>query len=195
MVQEEPEQIDEQPAIEEVQEEPVEQEIVNEQIEEQPSSEEVVADEPEPTTEVAEQEEAIEEPVEVAVVEGNSTEEPDTSGENVEVNLDIKVEAIEKAIQGKIKDVAQQIDATLTVVNELVSREMISQQPDMSSYFNANSALFDARQLPSGNQDFFLQASLDSYSKPIYLAQASIAGTDPVVQHQIKVNNAKKKNK
>ena len=70
---------------------------------------------------------------------------------------------------------------------------MISQQPDMSSYFNANSALFDARQLPSGNQDFFLQASLDSYSKPIYLAQASIAGTDPVVQHQIKVNNAKQK--
>ena len=111
----------------------------------------------------------------------------------MEVNLDIKVEAIEKAIQGKIKDVAQQIDATLTVVNELVSREMISQQPDMSSYFNANSALFDARQLPSGNQDFFLQASLDSYSKPIYLAQASIAGTDPVVQHQIKVNNAKQK--
>ena len=109
------------------------------------------------------------------------------------LDLDIKVAAIEKAIQGKIKDVAQQIDATLTVVNELVSREMISQQPDMSSYFNANSALFDARQLPSGNQDFFLQASLDSYSKPIYLAQASIAGTDPVVQHQIKVNNAKQK--
>ena len=191
--QPEPEPVEE---IAMVEEEPVQEEIIEEapnEIEEQPSSEEPIADKPQETAEVAEQEEAIEEPVEVAVVEGNSTEEPDTSGENVEVNLDIKVEAIEKAIQGKIKDVAQQIDATLTVVNELVSREMISQQPDMSSYFNANAALFDARQLPSGNQDFFLQASLDSYSKPIYLAQASIAGTDPVVQHQIKVNNAKQK--
>ena len=191
--QPEPEPVEE---IAMVEEEPVQEEIIEEapnEIEEQPSSEEPIADKPQETAEVAEQEEAIEEPVEVAVVEGNSTEEPDTSGENVEVNLDIKVEAIEKAIQGKIKDVAQQIDATLTVVNELVSREMISQQPDMSSYFNANLALFDARQLPSGNQDFFLQASLDSYSKPIYLAQASIAGTDPVVQHQIKVNNAKQK--
>ena len=191
--QPEPEPVEE---IAMVEEEPVQEEIIEEapnEIEEQPSSEEPIADKPQEAAEVAEQEEAIEEPVEVAVVEGNSTEEPDTSGENVEVNLDIKVEAIEKAIQGKIKDVAQQIDATLTVVNELVSREMISQQPDMSSYFNANLALFDARQLPSGNQDFFLQASLDSYSKPIYLAQASIAGTDPVVQHQIKVNNAKQK--
>jgi hypothetical protein len=47
--------------------------------------------------------------------------------------------------------------------------------------------------LPSGNQDFFLQASLASYSKPIYVAQVSIADTDPVVQYQIKVNNAKQK--
>ncbi len=195
VIQEEPvqEEVVQEEVVQEevVQEEPTE-EIANE-IEEQPSSEEPVADEPESTTEVAEQEEAIEEPTEVAVVEGKPTEEPDTSEENVEVDLDIKVAAIEKAIQGKIKDVAQQIDATLTVVNELVSREMISQQPDMSSYFNANTALFDTRQLPSGNQDFFLQASLDSYSKPIYVAQANIAGTDPVVQYQIKVNNAKQK--
>ena len=70
---------------------------------------------------------------------------------------------------------------------------MISQQPNMSSYFNANLALFDTRQLPSGNQDFFLQNSLDSYSKPIYAAQANIAGTDPVVQDQIKVKEEKQK--
>ena len=63
----------------------------------------------------------------------------------------------------------------------------------MTSYFNANTALFDTRQLPSGNQNFFLQTNLDSYSKPIYVAQANIAGTDPVVQHQIKVNEAKQK--
>ena len=174
-----------------VEEEPIE-EIPNE-IEEQPSSEEIVADEPAPTEEIAQQEETIEEPAEVAVIEGKPTEEPDTSEQDVEVNLDIKVAKIEQAIQSKIKDVSQQIDATLTVVNELVSREMISQQPNMSSYFNANTALFDTRQLPSGNLDFFLQTNLDDYIKPIYVAQANIAGTDPVVQHQIKLNEAKTK--
>ena len=174
-----------------VEEEPIE-EIPNE-IEEQPSSEEIVADEPAPTEKIAKQEETIEEPAEVTVIEGKPTEEPDTSEQDVEVNLDIKVAKIEQAIQSKIKDVSQQIDATLTVVNELVSREMISQQPNMSSYFNANTALFDTRQLPSGNLDFFLQTSLDDYSKPIYVAQANIAGTDPVVQHQIKLNEAKTK--
>ena len=162
-----------------IEEEPTE-EIASE-IEEQPSSEEPIANEPEPATEVAEQEETIEEPIKA---------EPKG---DVEVDLDIKVAKIEQAIQGKIKNVAQQIDATLTVINEVVSREMISQEPDMSSYFNTNMALFNAKQLPSGNQDFFLQASLDSYSKPIYVTQVSIAGTDPVVQHQIKVNNAKQK--
>jgi len=174
-----------------IEEEPIE-EMPNE-IEEQPSSEEIVADEPAPAEDIAQQEEAIEEPAEVAVVEGNQPQEPDASGENVEVNLDIKVAKIEQAIQSKIKDVSQQIDATLTVVNEIVSREMVSQQPDMTSYFNANTALFDTRQLPSGNQDFFLQNSLNTYSKPIYVAQVNLGGTDPVVQHQIKVNQAKQK--
>jgi hypothetical protein len=173
-----------------IEEEPTE-EVVNE-IEEQPSSEEPTANEPKPTTEVAEQEEVIEEPIEEGPTE--VAEEPGTEPKgDVEVDLDIKVAKIEQAIQSKIKNVAQQIDATLTVINEVVSREMISQEPDMSSYFNTNLALFDTRQLPSGNQDFFLQASLDSYSKPIYVAQVSIADTDPVVQYQIKVNNAKQK--
>ncbi len=174
-----------------IEEEPIE-EMPNE-IEEQPSSEEIVADEPAPAEDIAQQEEAIEEPAEVAVVEGNQPQEPDASGENVEVNLDVKVAKIEQAIQSKIKDVSQQIDATLTVVNEIVSREMVSQQPDMTSYFNANTALFDTRQLPSGNQDFFLQNSLNTYSKPIYVTQVNLGGTDPVVQHQIKVNQAKQK--
>jgi len=162
-----------------IEEEPTE-EIASE-IEEQPSSEEPITNEPEPATEVAEQEETIEEPIKA---------EPKG---DVEVDLDIKVAKIEQAIQGKIKNVAQQIDATLTVINEVVSREMISQEPDMSSYFNTNMALFDAKELPSGNADFFIQASLNSYSKPIYVTQVSIAGTDPVVQHQIKVNKAKQK--
>jgi len=166
--------------VEEIIEEEPTEEIASE-IEEQPSSEEPITNEPEPATEVAEQEEAIEKPIKA---------EPKG---DVEVDLDIKVAKIEQAIQGKIKNVAQQIDATLTVINEVVSREMISQEPDMSSYFNTNMALFDAKELPSGNADFFIQASLNSYSKPIYVTQVSIAGTDPVVQHQIKVNNAKQK--
>jgi len=191
MVQEEPEPIEEQPAMEEIQEEPVEQEIVNEQIEEQPSSEEVVADEPEPTTEVAEQEEAIEEPIEAEPTEVAETTEPESS-EPVEVDLDIKVAAIEKAIQSKVANEMQRVSMTLDVVNEIVSREMTDKQADISSYFNTNAALFDTRQLPGGDPDFFLQASLASYGKTIYDAQPSIAGTDPVVKHQIKMQEYKK---
>ena len=194
MVQEEPEVIEEQPAMEEIKEEPepVQEEIVDEQIEEQPSSEEVVADEPTPTEEIAEQEEAVEEPVEAGPTEVAETTEPEQSNENVEVDLDIKVAAIEKAIQGKIKNEIQRVSVTLDVINELVSREMMSTQADISSYFDTNTALFDTRQIPGGDPDFFLQASLASYDKTIYATQASIAGTDPVVKHQIKMQEYKK---
>ena len=176
----EPEPIEEKPAMEEIKEEPIEEEIVNEEIAEQPSSEEVVADEPAPTAEIAKQEEAIEEP----------TQEQPSS--DVEVDLDIKVAAIEKAIQSKIKNEMQRVSVTLDVINEVVSREMTSTQADISSYFDTNAALFDTRQLPSGDPAFFLQASLASYDKTIYATQASIAGTDPVVQHQIKMREYKK---
>lgn len=194
MVQEEPEVIEEQPAMEEIKEEPepVQEEIVDEQIEEQPSSEEVVADEPTPTEEIAEQEEAVEEPVEAGPTEVAETTEPEQSNESVEVDLDIKVAAIEKAIQGKIKNEMQRVSVTLDVINELVSREMTSTQADISSYFDTNAALFDTRQIPGGDPDFFLQASLASYDKTIYATQASIAGTDPVVKHQIKMQEYKK---
>ena len=192
MVQEEPEVIEEQPAMEEIKEEPepVQEEIVDEQIEEQPSSEEVVADEPTPTEEVAEQEETIEEPVETEPTQ--VAEEPEQSNESVEVDLDIKVAAVEKAIQSKIKNEMQRVSVTLDVINELVSREMTSTQADISSYFNTNTALFDTRQIPGGDPNFFLQASLASYDKTIYATQVSIAGTDPVVQHQIKMQEYKK---
>ena len=173
--------VEEKPVMEEVKEEPIEEEIVSEEITEQPSSEEVVADEPAPTTEIAKQEEAIEEP----------TQEQPSS--DVEVDLDIKVAAIEKAIQSKIKNEMQRVSVTLDVINEIVSREMTSTQADISSYFNTNAALFDTRQLPGGDPAFFLQASLASYDKNIYATQASIAGTDPVVQHQIKMREHKKK--
>jgi len=167
------------------------EEMPNE-IEEQPSSEDIVADEPEPTTETVQQEEAIEEPVETepTIV----AEKPKSQTEaDVEVNIDVKVAAIEKAIQGKIKNEMQRVSVTLNVINELVSKEMTASQTDMTSYFNINAALFDTRQLPSGNQDFFIQTDLQGYDKTIYLAQANIAGTDPVVQYQIKVNEAKTK--
>ena len=164
-----------------IEEEPIQEEIINEEIAEQPSSEEVVADEPAPTAEIAKQEEAIQEPAQ---------EQPSS---DVEVDLDIKVAAIEKAIQSKIKNEMQRVSVTLDVINEVVSREMTSTQADISSYFNTNAALFDTRQLPSGDPAFFLQASLASYDKTIYATQASIAGTDPVVQHQIKMREHKKK--
>ena len=176
----EPEPIEEKPAMEEIKEEPIQEEIVNEEIAEQPSSEEVVADEPTPTAEIAQQEEAIQEPAQ---------EQPSS---DVEVDLDIKVAAIEKAIQSKIKNEMQRVSVTLDVINEIVSREMTSTQADISSYFDTNAALFDTRQLPSGDPAFFLQASLASYDKTIYATQASIAGTDPVVQHQIKMQEYKK---
>jgi hypothetical protein len=164
-----------------IEEEPIQEEIINEEIAEQPSSEEVVTDEPAPTAEIAKQEEAIQEPAQ---------EQPSS---DVEVDLDIKVAAIEKAIQSKIKNEMQRVSVTLDVINEVVSREMTSTQADISSYFNTNAALFDTRQLPSGDPAFFLQASLASYDKNIYATQPSIAGTDPVVQHQIKMQEHKKK--
>ena len=170
-----------------IEEEPIQEEIVNEEIAEQPSSEEVVTDEPAPTAEIAKQEEAIEEPAQ---------EQPSS---DVEVDLDIKVAAIEKAIQSKIKNEMQRVSVTLDVINEVVSREMTSTQADISSYFNTNTALFDTRQLPwwrsLSSYAFFLQAwgSLASYDKNIYATQPSIAGTDPVVQHQIKMREHKKK--
>ena len=163
-----------------IEEEPIQEEIVNEEIAEQPSSEEVVTDEPAPTAEIAKQEEAIQEPTQ---------EQPNA---DVEVDLDIKVAAIEKAIQSKIKNEMQRVSVTLDVINEIVSREITQGQADISSYFDTNAALFDTRQLPGGDPAFFLQASLASYDKNIYATQPSIAGTDPVVQHQIKMREHKK---
>ena len=178
LVEEEP--VEEEPLETEPAEEPIE-ETSNEQIEEHPSSESPIADEPEETTDVAEQEEIVEEPVETP------GQEP---SEDVEVDLDIKVAALEKVIQSKISNEMQRVSITLDAVNEIVSRELIASQPDISSYFDINSAMFDTRQLPSGDPAFFMQASLDSYSKTIYNTQANLVATDPVVQYQIKLNEA-----
>ena len=176
------------------------------EVEEQPSSESPIADEPEETADVAEQEEADEEPTELAVAQGSPTKEPDPVSEDVqgepelETELDVKLAAIENVIKSQIKNTVQRTTATLNVINEIVSREMISQQPDMSSYFNMNAALFDTRQLPSGNPAFFNQISLDTYDYTIYNDQVAMVtnmvGQDPVVQHEKKmrdINNRKTK--
>ena len=182
MPEPEPEPVEEVVMVEEeiIEEEPIEEDIVNEEVAEQPNSEEVIADEPVPTTEIAEQEEVVKEPA----------QEPDA---DVEVDLDIKVAAIEKAIQSKVSNEMQRVSLTLDVINEVVSREMTAKQADISSYFDTNAALFDTRQLPGGDPMFFMQASLASYNKTIYATQANIVGTDPLVQHQIKMIEAKKK--
>ena len=184
----------EKPAEVAVAEEPMEEEI--EEIKEQPNSESVVADEPTETTSVAKQEESNEESVKVADVKGDTTEEPGVVKENIsepelKSELDIKIAAIEKAIKSQIQDSVQQTTATLNVINEVVSREMVAMQPDMSSYAKMNQAMFDDRQLPQGNLDFFMQVSLATYDKTIYGTQANLVGTDPVVQYQIKLNEAR----
>lgn len=177
-----------------VAEEPIKEEV--NEIEEQPDSESVVADEPQETTDASKQEESNEEPTEVADVKGDTTEKPsavkeDVSEPELKSELDIKIATLEKVIKSQIKDSVQQATATLNVINEVISREMVAMQPDMSSYANMNQALFDKRQLPSGNQDFFMQVSLASYDKTIYGTQANLVGTDPIIQYQIKLNEAK----
>jgi len=193
----EPEEMEVATVKEEVMEEP-------DEVEEQPSSESPIADEQEETTDVAEQEEADEEPTELTVAEGSPAKEPDPVSEDasdkpeLETELEIKVAAIEKVIKSQIKNTIQQTTATLNVINEVVSREMVALQPDMSSYVNMNQALFDTRQLPQGNPAFFNQVSLDSYSNEIYTNVASIStmiGSDPIVQHQLKMEDAQNNTK
>lgn len=185
--------------VEEYYEEIIEAEPIKEEaneIEEQPDSESIVADEPVETEGPTQQEEDKQEPTEVADVEGSPVEEPSTIKEDVsepelKSELDIKIATLEKVIKSQIKDSIQQTNVTLNVINEIVSREMIAMQPDMSSYADMNQALFDARDLPQGNQDFFMQVSLATYDKTIYGTQVNLVGTDPVVQYQIKLNEAK----
>ena len=177
-------------------------EQVDEPIEEQPSSEEVVAEQPIQETDSPKQEEVVEadveeerpepteEPVEEDIVEVVE-EEPEVTEEQPEVSVDVV--AVEKYIDGKVQSQIEKVEATLLVVNELVNRAMVSNQVDISSYSTINAAMFDNRQLPKGNQDFFKQIVLAGYDKTIYNNQVSLGSTDPVAQHNIKVNVARDK--
>jgi hypothetical protein len=167
----------------------------DEPIEEQPSSEEVVAEQPIQETDSPKQEEVVEADVEESGPE--PIEEPveedivEVVEEESEVSVDVV--AVEKYIDGKVQSQIEKVEATLLVVNELVNRAMVSNQVDISSYGTINAAMFDNRQLPKGNQDFFKQIVLAGYDKTIYNNQVSLGSTDPVAQHNIKVNVARDK--
>ena len=118
-------------------------------------------------------------------------EEPEVTEEQPEVSVDVV--AVEKYIDGKVQSQIEKVEATLLVVNELVNRAMVSNQVDISSYGTINQAIFDNRQLPKGNPDFFKQIVLAGYDKTIYNNQVSLGSTDPVAQHNIKVNVARDK--
>ena len=164
-------------------------EETNEPIKEQPSSEEPIADKPIQETSSPEQEEvieaeveepgpeAIEEPIEETIVE----EEP-------EVIIDIA--KVESYIDSKVKNQIEKVAATLEVVSELVSRAMVSNQVDISSYSTINAAMFDNRQLVDGNLNFFNQVVLVGYDKTIYNNQVSMGSTDLLTQHNIKLEAA-----
>jgi len=210
MPEPEPEFIPEEKPMQEtvMEEDPVDEPEPEEQpeVEEQPSSEEPIADEPTPEPEVAEQEkvvankteEELAEPNEEPVVEeavADDLEQPEET-EVVEEKLEIKIDIakIERVIKEQVTNKLQQITATLDVVNEILSREMIANQPDISSYTALNATMMDNRQLPGGNPDFFNQISLESYSKTIYNDPTKILamiGVDPVVEHSKKMNAAR----
>ena len=119
-------------------------------------------------------------------------EETEVVEEKLEIKIDIA--KIERVIKEQVTNKLQQITATLDVVNEILSREMIANQPDISSYTALNATMMDNRQLPGGNPDFFNQISLESYSKTIYNDPTKILamiGVDPVVEHSKKMNAAR----
>ena len=140
-------------------------------------------------------EETIEEEIieEEAVEEEVKEEEVEVAEETVEETTEVnpKMVAMEEYIDSKIDNELQKIEATLTVVSELVSREMKANQVDISSYANINQAIFNIEQLPDGNRDFFNQIALVGYDRDIYTNQVSLGADDPVVKHTIELNNAK----
>ena len=167
--------------------ETIEEEIVQEEsIEEEEIIEEETIVETQTEEEAAE---PVEEDIAVAAVEEEpETVEAEVNEDQPEVNIDVA--KIEKFIDGKVKSQVEKVEATLVVVNELVSRAMIANQADLSSYATMNAALFDNRQLPDGNPDFFNQVVLAGYDKTIYNNQVSLGANDPITNHNIELKKA-----
>ena len=197
--------LDEEPEI--IEETPIEEapEEINEEINEDTyqEEEEIYEEETEIIEDVVENEQPVDEepqseqPQETAdepAVEEESTEiAEEDSIEDVKIEK-TKVAQIEEAIKSKVKDTTARIEATLTVVSEILNRDMIAQEADLSSYESKNAMFFDDRELPDGNQEFFTnQISLASYEYTIYDNQVSLGATDPVTQHEIKMDEYKSK--
>jgi hypothetical protein len=167
--------------------ETIEEEIVQEEsIEEEEIIEEETIVETQTEEEAAE---PVEEDIAVAAVEEEpETVEAEVNEDQPEVNIDVA--KIEKFIDGKVKSQVEKVEATLVVVNELVSRAMIANQADLSSYATMNAALFDNRELPDGNPDFFNQVVLAGYDRTIYNNQVSLGANDPITNHNIELKKA-----
>ena len=167
--------------------ETIEEEIVQEEsIEEEEIIEEETIVETQPEEEAAE---PVEEDIAVAAVEEEpETVEAEVTEDQPEVTIDVA--KIEKFIDGKVKSQVEKVEATLVVVNELVSRAMIANQADLSSYATINAAMFDNRELPDGNPDFFKQVVLAGYDKTIYNNQVSLGANDPITNHNIELKKA-----
>ena len=167
--------------------ETIEEEIVQEEsIEEEEIIEEETIVETQPEEEAAE---PVEEDIAVAAVEEEpETVEAEVTEDQPEVTIDVA--KIEKFIDGKVKSQVEKVEATLVVVNELVSRAMIANQADLSSYATINAAMFDNRELPDGNPDFFNQVVLAGYDRTIYNNQVSLGTNDPITNHNIELKKA-----
>lgn len=177
---------------EEIKEEIIE-EVVQEDVQDEPSiKSEPIADQPQETANVTEdpKQELTEEPTE-EIIEEEVIEKPTKKEVTIE---NTKIAQIENAIKSQVKNTTARLEATLTVVNEILNRDIISQQADLSSYEFKNKQFFDNRELPDGNPDFFSnQISLASYEFTIYDNQVSLGASDPVTKHEIKMKEYKSK--
>ena len=177
---------------EEIKEEIIE-EVVQEDVQDEPSiKSEPIADQPKETANVTEdpKQELTEEPTE-EIIEEEVIEKPTKKEVTIE---NTKIAQIENAIKSQVKNTTARLEATLTVVNEILNRDIISQQADLSSYEFKNKQFFDNRELPDGNPDFFSnQISLASYEFTIYDNQVSLGASDPVTKHEIKMKEYKSK--
>ena len=184
---------------ENIQEEPTPEETTNEtEIEEQPDSEEPIEDEPIQEADDPQQEEVVEETIEEdgpeLIEESVDTDIAEAEVEEEKPEIIFDVAAIEKDLKLQIKNKIELISATLTVVDAILSEQMIQHQPDIDSYANINNALFDNRQLPDGNMDFFNQINLESYQKTIYDDPSQLiamVGTDATVVYEQKLDEAR----
>ena len=176
---------------EEVYEEEIEEiEVVEENAieNEQPVDEEFIPEQPQETAELEQpakptpeaEPEVIDEPIEEDLVEQE------------EIEVDTKAIQIEKAIAEKISDIKQRVEVTLSVVSEILNRDIIQQEVSLASYNAVNESFFENQlNFPDGNMDFFKQIDLVGYDYEIYQQQVSLAVYDPVTAHEIKMETFK----